>query len=270
MGTRRSRHNKGRKPLYKEHGTDSVRFGVTNKAAKEKFVPVNRPRHPAPSPLSPKPEQPKVFVDDTTRTLPERVKLQDPPPPLFDVDKIEASSRDILITLFIERKIDRVQLNAGRLWQHYMEEAIVQPCMSIDPSAPLSHQHWQRDGDLTERQHRATIVRKIIRPILGRAAFQFLDTLLQPDIGRKRAMEISRMSGHHIAYLLNWLLSGLAVYFGYRNSSDGDVYGAFQDACATRENYRLEWNRLVMATGSTKPSVGTWKRFFAYGDAKSK
>lgn len=243
MGTRRSKHNRGRKPVYKEHGSDSVRHFEQPKPVKEKIVPLVR-NFTKRSPI--------VWDEGKKTASAEAVQALPPPIEKYIVptlnEAIEAgnivgvSTRDFLLQLYAERKIDNVLLRAGRLWQHHMEISTIQPCQSIDPGVPNNMQRWQKDGELTEAQHRAMTKRRIVSAALGIRGVRFLDLVLSPDIGRADAMRLAGMSGARLFHVLNWLLNGLAVYYGFRIGASTE-YEEFQVLSDMRELYEFKVSR---------------------------
>lgn len=254
MGTHRSRHNKGRKPLYKEHGSESFRnLDFNEKSGRKKIIPV------LPTPR--RTERAVELTETVARYLAARKTREAAPvkspklPALpavqlrsllpFDRDLVGTADHDIALKLYMERRASLNQLMSARMWQHYLEEYTVQPCVSIDPSSPLRNQMWQRDGDLDEAQHRAMIVRKIITKALGVARVRFLDAILQPDIGRTDAVKMFGVSWQKLEYELLYCLDALSIYFGRESGFPGDGMDVIRDAHAQREDYRLRWMKEI-------------------------
>lgn len=246
MGTRRSRHNRGRKPLYKEHGNDSVRHGEEPTAPKVKLVPEVRNFMP---------RKTIIWDDGKRKAATNEPRVIALPPSVDDetcadllADALEAgrtiklSQHDLLLHLYAERKIDNTLLRAGHLWQHHMEMSSIQRCISIDPSAPNYIQHWQKDGDLSESQHLALVKRKMVSGALGARGVKFLDLVLGPDVGRSEAMRLTHMNGNQLFHVLSWLLNGLAIYYGYRSNYSHE-YEEFAACCDAREKYESTVSR---------------------------
>jgi hypothetical protein len=262
MGTRRSRHNMGRKPSYKEHGHDSARNFVerVERIANQPTIPT---RHrPAPSPCPELEAQVARYLaarkaEAEAALLAEKNRLASVrraeinhtgihvEPPILEELIVSVSDRDIPLQLYMARKISLNQLQCARLWQHYIEESTLQPSCSIDPSAPLQWKVWQRDGDMSEQQYRALTIRKFAIFAFGKARALFLDTILAPDVGRKRAIELFRAPWPRLQYELLWCLNALSIYFGRSNGYSGDGMDAFREAADKQQRYRENWAREI-------------------------
>jgi hypothetical protein len=249
MGTRRSRHNRGVKPLYKDIDRSSVRIGpLAEPPKRERIVPLVQHNRLAATPAPELEAQVADFLarrrqqeHAETTTAKRNVEhfVASAKTGLPETLAIAVSDRDIAMQLYMGKIIGKTQLWAARMWQHYFEEQTIQPNISIDPSAPLGKQLWQRDGDLTEPQYRAMIVRKLSRAALSTADFLFLDTVLQPDIGRAEAIRLLRMPLDRIVHRLKQLLRGLAIFFGYATDPGG--FAAFATAHIALEHYKSAW-----------------------------
>lgn len=140
---------------------------------------------------------------------------------------VGVSERDILLQLYVEKKISRVEMEAGRLWQRYMTEATIQPCVSFDPATPVSQARlWQPDGDLTDRQYTAIRHRRIIEQAIGRGPRSLLDALLEPDVGRSAIIRTYGLASRQLVERLRYFLKEIAVCFGMSTKilmSDPDI-----------------------------------------------
>jgi hypothetical protein len=278
MGTHKSRHNKGRKPLYKEHGSDSARNFVERV---EKPADVTIPFRHQPR-QNPNPElQAQVARYLAERRAETAIALAAEKKPVFNahdflptierqslLDLAIVSDRDLALQLYAERKIRKVELYAARMWQHYFEEYTIQPNISIDASAPMQKQSWQRDGDLSEPQYRALVVRKIATRALGRNRAAFLDRILAPDMGRRDAIRIFKTSGDVIELALKQLLNCLAIFFGHCTGDSEDGLDAFRDASSSLRSYRLAGAESVNSD-LRLVSIATQKRLLDEQDAEA-
>lgn len=259
MGTHKSRHNKGRKPLYKEHGIDSARNFVERieRIANDETVPLKRSSRPSPNvdleasvakylnELKAKAIQARS--DEEARLAAARKPMVQEiahEPDLFKIDEqslISISDRDIPLQLYMEKSITVNQLRSARLWQHYLEECSLQPCVSIDPGQRLTKQCWQRDGDMSDEQYLAMIIRKMIAGPMGNGRVRFLDTILQPDVTRAAAIRSFRLRWSKIKYELLWCLDALSIYFGQESGFPGDGMDLFREAANKRIDFRAAW-----------------------------
>jgi hypothetical protein len=115
--------------------------------------------------------------------------------------------RDVLLQLFVARKISRTQLNAGRLWQAQMECAAIQPLRSIDWSAPVSRGSYQPAGQLTDAQFTAMRWRRTFLEFAGAEAFRFLDFCLDGDRGRASIARTLKIQPQAVERYLEFLLA---------------------------------------------------------------
>jgi|HubBroStandDraft_2_1064218.scaffolds.fasta_scaffold00132_43 hypothetical protein len=151
------------------------------------------------------------------------------------------SHRDILLQMYHEKIIDRIQLMAGRQWQRYAEEATIQPCTSIAWDQSVFHAGvWQPDGDLTETQYAAMHYRAIVKRSIGTTACQFLDTVLSPDMGRRALFQLYGHTAAQWIERLNYLLKEVAVCFGFSTKIilvdyDADPNQSFADEIQRRK-----------------------------------
>jgi hypothetical protein len=170
------------------------------------------------------------------------------------LEKSSVSHRDIVIELYLERKLNIAELQAARMWQHYMEEMCLQPPISCDPSGYNGYQ-YQADGEISQSQYDAMVCRRIAESALGRPNRIFLDAILQPDIGRA---SISR-SRFTVEAKLKSLLMGLAIFFGY-SRGDTEYDQRFVTACAERLDRK--YDSTTRAMENQKRSVSGWHREF--------
>lgn len=239
MGTRRSKHNKGRKPLYKDFERETIRRWSYDeeKPAREKIVPEKRNLSNARRP-TPKPELADIVSQylakrqqdaarmEADKVFPERKREHEfrlidgsvfNPHLAADNDElVRSSDRDVLLQLFIERKISTGQLYAGRRWQTDRERATIQPNMTIDWSQSTSKMPYQRRGDLTGVQSAAMARRRQFIESSGVACASFLDFCLDADRGRSELMGLLRVDGVELSKIFDDLLSKLCVCFGVR------------------------------------------------------
>lgn len=244
MGTRRSKHNRGRKPFYKnierttladiapveverwEDEADAFFEGhrldnfYEARAATGSYVASKIPQQDVElteqvkAYLAKRQEEAKrkdaASVFPEVRRLPERVAL----PSFFkpEIEQVSASARDVLMQLFVERKISAGQLHAGRRWQADKERATIQPSRSIDWSKSLAG--YQRRGDLTESQYAAMVRRRAFVGFAGFASATFLDFCLEPDRGRDTLIEIMRLPAAQVEASINDLLVKLCECYG--------------------------------------------------------
>ncbi|MDB5611348.1 MAG: hypothetical protein JWP25_8248 [Bradyrhizobium sp.] len=126
------------------------------------------------------------------------------------------SKRDILLQLYSERKIARVELLAGRMWQQLMHEGSIQPSCSFDFSISIwASGTWQADGDLTDTQYRAMRRRGILRRALGYGVADMLDSVLLPDVGRAEILRTYNGDGRSVIERLCFSLKEVAVCLGF-------------------------------------------------------
>lgn len=302
MGTHRSRHNKGRKPMYKHFERDTARrhFFFDEKeviatdfvglrctycqrvledtqaassvaATKDHYLPqsvggkevvpcciqcnkikadmlpqewvqfmVNNPVWWKPArPQRSKPDEPKriELVDEVARYLAkrkqERTAQQAEQERIAEINAIHAkdvfrsisgegfsgfldgpivrsSERDILLQMYVEKKISTQQLRAGRQWQHDMEAATIQPNTSIDWSEPRGGLHYQTRGTITERQHDAMTRRKEFSEAMGAIALRALDYCFDADRGRAELVSSLAGRGNSVDGIIRELLDLLA------------------------------------------------------------
>jgi hypothetical protein len=157
-----------------------------------------------------------------------------------DADLVCVSQRDVLLQLYVERRIARVELLAGRTWQHLMEHATVQPCASVRFDQPVFQQgKWQPDGDLTDGQWEAIRRRAAVRECLGRPTVNFLDETLAPDVGRGT---LRRRHGDRAREQIDRLcasLKELAVELGLSSRPTASGVSRESSAPASREQKSL-------------------------------
>jgi hypothetical protein len=211
MGTRRSKHNKGRKPLYKEHRLHLLADEPLFVAAARSQLPAPRPRRRAtPKTVTPellaevsaflekRAEQRKeeekysaVVADLNAATVsrPERVLLKswsgETAP---HSERLSVSANDILMQMFVDHQIGVSLLRTGREWQRYARDAQIQPSQTVDWSGRGGQ--YQARGGPTERQWVALRWRASIGNRGGRNLVRSLDICLSEDVGRKRLVEI--------------------------------------------------------------------------------
>lgn len=232
MGTRRSKHNKGRKPLYKEHGTETARhfdFEAAERKPREKIVPIVRNRKARPAAEVALTESVARYLANRPKNS--KVDFADQPVPMADIPErqqwdishlnsnedgklVAPSERDILLQLYVERKISGLQLRAGRAWQWDMEAAAIQPNMSIDWATPRIGLHYQTRGDLTERQYQAMARRREFQRSIGTSALRMLDFCLDVDRGRADLIFWLQCAARNVDGVIRQLLDTLAAAQG--------------------------------------------------------
>jgi hypothetical protein len=125
------------------------------------------------------------------------------------------SKNDILLQLYSEKKIARVELLAGRMWQQLMNEGTIQPLSSFEFSASIwTSGLWQADGDLTAVQYRAMRQRAVMRRSLGRDVSDMLDSVLSADVGRATILKLYNGAGRALIQRLQYSLKEVAVCLG--------------------------------------------------------
>lgn len=235
MGTRKSKHNKGRKPLYKHFERDTVRtFQSEPEMMRTRIIPDMRHRRTY------QPENTDKVVALTAevqRYIARRREIEArqesvkefPKPsgeqfhlidgsmflPYFSDgrhDVVRPSERDVLLQLFVERKISAGQMHAGRRWQADKEWATLQPSRTIDWSA--STRPYQARGTVTGSQWGAMKRRRSFIDAEGIAVATFLDFCLEPDRG---LADVVRRTGAAVVILecaIDDLLTRLCRHFG--------------------------------------------------------
>lgn len=141
---------------------------------------------------------------------PERVALEAPACAL-DPKQIAPAAHDILLQMFVEKKIGLGYFHAGRRWQWDREAATLQPSVSIDWSR--SSQSPYQDSELTEHQWDAIRRRKRFIAHSGIAIATMLDFFLEPDRGRSELMQLTKMSAVIIECTLEELLEKVCNCF---------------------------------------------------------
>lgn len=245
MGTRRSKHNRGRKPFYKDHDHTTLADIApveahgweeeaeqflhdrhANSFAEARYRPTRgylATRIGKPDPeltasvkaylAKRRAEQARleaaaVFPD--VRRSPERVIST------FDftreADHVEPSHRDILMEMFVERKITHGQIYAGRRWQADKERAAIQPSRSIEWSNPGVP--YQARGDLTGSQWAAMKRRSSFVAAEGIAMATFLDFCLEADRGRSELVQMTGITAVSLECAIEDMLTKLCRHFG--------------------------------------------------------
>lgn len=241
MGTRRSKHNKGRKPLYKHFERETVRHWESGdqKREREKVVPIVRNRGwaiKAPEP---------GLAADVARYMEKRraeaarnkaVRAFAKPDgekfhliegaafePFATAEMVRSSDRDVVLQLYIERKISAGQLHAARKWQAWKEQGSIQPNMTIDWSQSMNRSPYQRRGDLTDGQWSAMQRRREFLEYKGAASAAFFDFCLDADRSRSELLALLKINGERLEQIFDDLLTKLCECFGmasnerYRN-----------------------------------------------------
>lgn len=199
MGTHRSRHNKGRKPMYKHFERDSVRtWDFEEKPLREKIVPIVRNNYASPKTkktiqlidevrafIEARKERDALAKAETAHLAENAFHLIVGNHETDNKEVVAASARDVLLQLFMERKISGGHMYAGRRWQDIMERATLQPNMSIDWSQRVSLMPYQARGTVTDGQWSAMKTRRRFHDEHGPSLLGLLDFCLQPD--RRRA-----------------------------------------------------------------------------------
>lgn len=228
MGTRRSKHNKGRKPLYKEHrrhlieddkpahekarmipGTRRVRREATatpeladvvaaylEKRSVENARKFAGQVFPAPT------KSPELRVINGDVFNPH---LADDNPNL-----VQASESDVLLQLFVERKISGGQLHAGRRWQRIREQATIQPNACLLARA-WGGRPYQARGNISDAQVDAMTYRRDFLSYAGPAALAFLDFCLDADRGADELTRLFKIDRDQLAAIIDDLLSKLCT-----------------------------------------------------------
>lgn len=259
-----AKRNRGHDPLYKEVDRGSADIV---RSSKTKIVPAVD--HTTRTKRVPEPE----LSESVRRYLAERQIASFPEAdPSFVEHQYErgdgqqnlrtglndsiVSHRDIVIEMYLDRKLRAVELTAARMWQHYMEESCIQPPTSFDPGGNARYD-YQLAGTISESQHRAMVIRSIAEKAVGRASRIFLDAVLQPDIGRQRI-------GHKSLFLvesrLTPILKGLAILFHYANGNP-EFDQSYIDAAAELYDWDLRFHQTL---AEEKHGVAGWQRAFNY------
>lgn len=279
MGTRRAKHNMGRKPLYKDFDRpDRLRWSDETASIEcEKQVPLKRglgllkiATAPDLIPLVEKylaSRKVEPVGDPERRSaakeFPDRLIYSGGETILND-HLIGVSDRDFLLQLYVEKKIHHTDFLAGRLWQHYAESAALQPDISIDPGLDIRDgKYWQRSGDITEKQHTAMMTRAIAERTTGRAGREFLDRILQPDVGRAALIRGGRAHYERCFKTLKALLVGLAIFFRL-STGVNEAHGRWQKGRNDLRDYRIKNALQYMSEG--QPNVEGLLRTFDYED----
>lgn len=229
MGTRRSRHNKGRKPLYKDFERDTVRTSSFDDQPRprEKFVPPPEMRGNYTAPrtqrvvelesavirfMERRAEQSKQDHEEVSRRhQPERVSREFPD--CDPVGTVRVSNSDILLQMFHHREISGRQLLAGRVWQFNLDRATIQPSATIalDPDAV---RQYQARGTISDDQWDSMRRRRIFAEQVGNRYLRLADFCLGQDWRRADLMRSLGVSGGQLALILDDMLAKLAVHFG--------------------------------------------------------
>jgi hypothetical protein len=233
MGTHKSKHNKGRKPLYKDFERVTVRHWMPEpKPLRERLIP-NVPRRRARPPAA------ATLVEMVARYIEKRreTEARQEADKLFPRakgpefrtidgtvfnphfsdglhDVVQSSERDVLLQLFIERKISAGYLHAGRRWQQLREQATIQPNMSIAWSQSIRRMPYQARGNLSDAQSSAMAYRRAFREYAGPAAVAFLDFCLDADRGRDDLTALLKMDRDQLAKVIEDALYRLCVFVG--------------------------------------------------------
>lgn len=223
MGTRRSKHNKGRKPLYKEHRSNLIE--VDEKRAPATAPPVSIQRRAAApavevqltseviSFLEKRREMEALRAAEVAKT--KRHNLQVVASPEFvpmsmaEVDRSGISPRDVLIQMYGAKEISFSLFRTGREWQRAMERGTIQPGRSIDWSVLIQNAAYQRKGDLCEVQRIAMIDRAAIAKFCGRGFVVALDRCLGLDVGRRELCALFRTDWKNAREAIVWILRRL-------------------------------------------------------------
>lgn len=276
---RSSKHGHGRKPLYKEHGRETVRsFASERKELRSNDVPIHRsfakfkvaPKDPELLPLV------QAYLAKRRAELTSQPEIKPPSKSPDDfaprvvikdharwVDSVGISQRDLLIQLMIDRKIHAVHFASGRIWQHYMEKGTLQPNVSINPIYSHQAAPYQADGEITEKQYGAMQTRKIIERACKKRGREFLDRVLQPDFGYAE-LKYAHPDQFQIAIdVLRVLLDGLSIVFRTSTGVNG-VYGIWQKARDELRDWRIR--NALQYRQEGQPNIDGLLRYFDYED----
>lgn len=234
MGTRRSKHNKGRKPLYKHFERDTIRQWTFGEEPTERNWDDREPQRIVYSTAKPTPSPellPIVQKYIEARKIVEARKEANSHFPAVGgnvlalvedgarnphlvAERVEPSERDVLLQLFVEHRISAGQLHAGRRWQAWREAAAIQPNATIDWSG--EYKPYQARGNLTELQFAAMRARRQFLDYAGIASVTFLDFCLDADRGCADLMRLLRLDRRQIGDVLDDLLMKLCAFYGKR------------------------------------------------------
>lgn len=142
--------------------------------------------------------------------LPEKTAL--PSAHHDDVERVEASRRDVLMELFVERKITAGRLHAGRVWQMMKEHATLQPSQSIDASG--GGLHYQQRGEVTSGQWSAMQWRRNFIEYAGLTMTTMLDFCLEADRSRADIMRRTGQPAVIVEAMVEELLDKICVWRG--------------------------------------------------------
>lgn len=237
MGTRRSKHHKGRKPRYKDYqrtALSDLEPKTVSRLEREAEIFLderqnskwrgedmlrslrNKPLHSMPSSSAPLTEIVKAYLQKrkmesdrkevvqafpSQKKLPEHVHL----PFLIEQEASRFSfSNDVLLELYRERKISGRTFHAGRQWQADYERATIQPNRSINWEA--GRLGYQQRGDLSNAQWAAMNRRHKFASAASHAAAAFLDFCLEPDRGVEQLLSILHINDNQLANIFINLL----------------------------------------------------------------
>ena len=156
--------------------------------------------------------------------------------------RVEPSRRDVLMELFVCRKISSGQLHAGRRWQADKEWATLQPSQSIDWSQSTNRMPYQARGEVTEGQWIAMKRRRQFTEAIGLASSAFLDFCLDADKGSAELSRLLNVTSDHLACVIDDLLSQLCTCFGDRTYR-------YQHQALERDNAKEERSRRYAMVG---------------------
>lgn len=230
MGTRRSKHNKGRKPLYKEFRLISA--GDTpwwhddgwTRPVEASPVPLRRYKPPTPNVqlearvaafLAQRQAVPDNIPIPSTRRDPERV------PEVINIDadhRVSSAPDDIILQMMIERRLTGRQFRAGRIWQFDMEAATIQPLRGFDWSRAQSM--YQSRGDVTDRQFEAMRRRREFVDAYGPEPARFLDLCLDAFQTRGGLMRLFGLRACELHDHINRALTALCLHLGFHAMPD--------------------------------------------------
>lgn len=233
MGTHRSKHNKGRKPLYKEYGSlpdKDVPWWAANPAPHAVHKPAFTPRRLSPPKVAVElTESVRRFLEsrragpatlslDPLPSMPERVisgEIFTGRPENNDGARARASTSDILLQLYTEEYLTIRHYRAGRIWQRDMESATIQPNLTINWAEPARGMHYQRRGDLTEYQWEAMGRRRAFAKEAGAAVANFLDAALDANMGRRALTIAFGLDSTTLGEAITGALDELSIHLGF-------------------------------------------------------
>lgn len=224
MGTRRSRHNKGRKPMYKHFERETIGDAVSileARPVRERFIPPPEQRGNYTAPKTAKvieleasvvrymAQRAQEMVKRKVERQCEVEKIE-----LTKGDRISFSNCDVLLQLFQDRQISRQQLLAGRVWQFNLQRATIQPIASIAWDRSTAEPQYQARGTLSDGQWEAMRRRRAFRRHVGAKYIALADYCLGRDWRRADLMAAMGIGHALLVKIIGDLLNEIAGNFG--------------------------------------------------------